>query len=72
MRAYTYNEIAAIIAEAHRRGFETARELAADAPMPAPPAVHEVVDHPYDGSDAPGQAARLWLEPDKRQRGQVR
>lgn len=70
MRAYTFNDLAAIVTEAFRRGVETGRTLHPDSPMPAPPQVHEIVDHPFDSSDAPGQTPRPWLDPgSKRRRG---
>ena len=62
MRAYTYQDLQAIIDEAFRRGVEWARSVHREAPIPAAPAVHEVVDHPFESSDAPGQPKRPWLE----------
>lgn len=66
---YTYNEIQAIINESFRQGWEARNSVEAGSSMPKPPPVHLVVDHPYTGSNAPGQPKRPWLEDNRGKRG---
>lgn len=72
MKPYTANEVQAIVDEAFRRGVETQRHLHPDSPIPAAPRLHEIVDHPFHGSDAPGQPKQPWLNDERGQRGLVR
>ena len=72
MHPYTANEIQAIINEAFKQGFDHGQALQKGAPMPEPPRVHAIVDHPYTGSDTKGQYRRPWLTDPRGQRGLVR
>lgn len=71
MRAYTACEIQQIIDEVWVRAFEAARNLHYQAPLPDPPSVHQVVDHPFTSSNAPGQYKVPWLTDPRGRRGLV-
>lgn len=71
MRAYTMVELQSIIDEVWARAFQTARSIHMDAPVPNPPQVHEVLDHPFTGSNSAGQYKKPWLFDPRGQRGRV-
>lgn len=71
MRAYTACELQQIIDEVWLRAFEAARSTHHQAPLPQSPSVHQVVDHPFTSSNAPGQFKVPWLTDPRGRRGLV-